>query len=74
MDRTSTDYDPAKTKKMSRGGFAAMSPEKRRAIAAKGGKVTWKTGKAHRWSREEAHRAAHLPRKQYRRRRKGEME
>lgn len=35
-------------------GFAAMSPEKVREIASKGGKTAHALGVAHRWTREEA--------------------
>lgn len=38
-------------------GFAAMSPEKQRAIAAKGGRAAHRKGTAHQWTREEAARA-----------------
>lgn len=35
-------------------GFAAISPERRREIAKKGGQAAQATGRAHRWNREEA--------------------
>lgn len=35
-------------------GFAAMSEQKRREIAAKGGRAAQATGKTHRWTRAEA--------------------
>jgi len=35
-------------------GFASMSPEKRREIAAKGGKAAHEMGLAHQWTFEEA--------------------
>lgn len=35
-------------------GFASMSPEKRREIAAKGGKAAHAMGRAHKWTFEEA--------------------
>jgi len=35
-------------------GFAAMSPEKRAAIASAGGKRAHQLGKGHRWTSEEA--------------------
>lgn len=38
-------------------GFASMHPDKVRAIAALGGKAAQKTGKAHRWTPEEARAA-----------------
>jgi len=41
-------------------GFAAMSPEKQRAIAQKGGQAAHRKGTAHEFSPEEARRAGHL--------------
>lgn len=38
-------------------GFAAMDPERRRAIARKGGFRASELGKAHRWTSEEAKEA-----------------
>lgn len=38
-------------------GFAAMDPEKQRAIASKGGRVAHEKGKAHEYSPEEAREA-----------------
>jgi len=38
-------------------GFAAMSPEKQREIASKGGRAAHQQGVAHEWSREEAKEA-----------------
>lgn len=38
-------------------GFAAMSPERHRAIASKGGRAAHEQGTAHEWSSEEASRA-----------------
>lgn len=35
-------------------GFAAISPERRREIAQKGGRAANALGRAHRWNREEA--------------------
>lgn len=35
-------------------GFAAMDPETRRAICSKGGRAAHATGKAHRFTTEEA--------------------
>jgi hypothetical protein len=37
-----------------RRGFAAMSPEKRRQIASKGGRTAHELGTAHQWSADEA--------------------
>lgn len=38
-------------------GFAAMSPEKQREIASKGGRAAHQQGVAHEWSKEEAKEA-----------------
>jgi general stress protein YciG len=38
-------------------GFATMDPEKHRQIAARGGRVAWAKGVAHRWSSKEAREA-----------------
>ncbi len=38
-------------------GFAAMSPEKKREIASKGGKAAHAMGTAHKWTSEEAQAA-----------------
>lgn len=38
-------------------GFAAMSPDKQRSIAAKGGRAAHRKGTAHQWTPEEAARA-----------------
>lgn len=38
-------------------GFAAMSPEKQREIASKGGVAAHKKGTAHEWTIEEARKA-----------------
>lgn len=38
-------------------GFAAMSPEKQREIARKGGRAAHELGVAHQWSPEEAREA-----------------
>lgn len=51
------DYSPAKDTGVlgkARRGFAAMTPEKRREIAAKGGKAAHELGRAHRFTPEEA--------------------
>lgn len=47
--------EPAKGK--SKRGFAAMSPEKRREIASKGGRTAHALGKAHQWNTESARAA-----------------
>lgn len=38
-------------------GFASLSPEKRREIAAKGGLKAQSLGTAHRWTKEQAQAA-----------------
>jgi len=38
-------------------GFAAMSPEKQKEIARKGGRMAHEQGVAHQWSSEEARAA-----------------
>ena len=38
-------------------GLAAMSPEKRREIASKGGRAAHALGTAHKWTSEEAQAA-----------------
>lgn len=38
-------------------GFASQPPEKRREIASKGGKRSQESGKAHKWTPEEASEA-----------------
>ena len=40
-----------------RRGFAAMSPEKQREIASKGGRAAHEKGTAHEWTTEEARSA-----------------
>jgi general stress protein YciG len=40
-------------------GFAALSPERHREIAAKGGRAVQASGKAHRFTSEEAADAGH---------------
>lgn len=35
-------------------GFASLSPEKRKQVAALGGKAAHASGKAHKWTHEEA--------------------
>jgi general stress protein YciG len=42
-------------------GFARLTPEERSALGRKGGKATWKAGKAHQFERgEEASRLGKL--------------
>jgi general stress protein YciG len=38
-------------------GFAAMTPERRKAIARKGGQQAQATGRAHRWNSESGRAA-----------------
>lgn len=45
------------SKKKTRRGFAAMSPEKQREIASKGGKAAHLKGRAHQFTPEEAREA-----------------
>lgn len=40
-----------------RRGFAAMTPDKRRQIASKGGRTAHELGTAHQWSSDEARAA-----------------
>jgi hypothetical protein len=44
-------------RKRSNRGFAAMSPERQREIASKGGRAAHEQGVAHQWSSEEARQA-----------------
>lgn len=44
-------------RKRSTRGFAAMSPERQREIASKGGRAAHQQGVAHQWSSEEARQA-----------------
>jgi general stress protein YciG len=50
------DNQPEKPKKKRR-GFAAMSPDKQREIASKGGKSAHQKGTAHQFTSEEAREA-----------------
>jgi len=38
-------------------GFTALSPDRRREVAALGGKTAQQRGTAHRWTKEEAQQA-----------------
>lgn len=38
-------------------GFAAMSPEKQRELASRGGKAAHRLGKGHKWTKDEAREA-----------------
>ncbi|RYY66085.1 KGG domain-containing protein [Flaviaesturariibacter aridisoli] len=44
-------------RKRSNRGFAAMSPERQREIASKGGRAAHEQGVAHQWTSEEAREA-----------------
>lgn len=44
-------------RKRSNRGFAAMSPERQREIASKGGRAAHEQGVAHQWTSEEARQA-----------------
>jgi general stress protein YciG len=44
----------------SKRGFAAMTPEQRREIAAKGGRTAHAKGVAHRWTSDEASAAGRI--------------
>jgi len=50
---------PVNTRRVRR-GFAAMSAEKQREIASKGGKAAHRSGAAHEWDTEAARRAGKL--------------
>ena len=50
-------------------GLAAMSPEKRREIASKGGRTSQSRGTAHQWTPEEASAAGKKGSARYARRR-----
>ncbi len=51
------DSKKSNSKKKSRRGFAAMSPQQVSEIASKGGKAAHAKGTAHEWSSEEARAA-----------------
>ncbi len=53
---TTNNQQPNESRKSIR-GFAAMSPEKQREIARKGGRAAHEQGVAHQWSSEEARAA-----------------
>lgn len=55
MSQPDSSIDPGPKK--SRRGFAAMSPEKQKEIASRGGKAAHAVGKAHRFTVEEAREA-----------------
>jgi general stress protein YciG len=41
-------------------GFAAMTPEKRKELSARGGRAAHRAGTAHVWTQEEAKKAGRL--------------
>lgn len=53
---TTNNQQPNENRKSIR-GFAAMSPEKQKEIARKGGRAAHEQGVAHQWSSEEARAA-----------------
>ncbi len=53
-------------------GLAAMSPEKRREIASKGGRTSQARGTAHQWTPQEASAAGKKGSARYARRREPE--
>ena len=54
-------------------GLAAMSPERRREIASKGGRTSQARGTAHQWTPEEASQAGKKGSARYARRREEEQ-
>lgn len=48
------NQEPESTPKKARRGFAAMSVEKQRSIASKGGKASHAKGTGHEWTPQEA--------------------
>lgn len=56
-DNTTTTTTTNTTPVKSRRGFAAMSPERRKELAAKGGVAAHKQGKAHKFTSEKAREA-----------------
>jgi uncharacterized protein len=54
-------------------GLAAMSPERRREIASKGGRTSQARGTAHQWTQEEASAAGKKGSARYARRRAEEQ-
>ncbi len=56
METNEQPTEPPK-KKHSRGGFASMSPDRRREIASLGGRSVQAHGRAQKWSSEEAQAA-----------------
>lgn len=51
------DAPRAEPARKARRGFAAMSPEKQREIASKGGRASHVLGRGHEWSADEARAA-----------------
>lgn len=57
MEETRNQVTSPNGKEKSNRGFAAMSTEKQKEIARKGGKAAHEQGVAHEWSSEEARMA-----------------
>lgn len=57
MSANDTPTLPAPPRPKQRRGFAAMSPEKRREIASRGGKAAHEQGRGHEWDSEAARAA-----------------
>ena len=54
MNTEHTEHSDHIEQPKARRGFAAMSPQKQREIASKGGRVAHEKGAAHEWSVDEA--------------------
>jgi general stress protein YciG len=54
MNTEHTEHTEHTEQPKARRGFAAMSPQKQREIASKGGRVAHEKGAAHEWSVDEA--------------------
>ena len=48
------------TNNIARRGFASLSPKERARIAREGGRAAQQSGKAHKWTREEAQEAGRI--------------
>ena len=57
MNTEHTEHSDNMEQPKARRGFAAMSPQKQREIASKGGRVAHEKGAAHEWSVDEARQA-----------------
>jgi general stress protein YciG len=60
MNQPANQHSEKATQPKSKRGFAAMSPEQRRAIAAKGGKTAHEKGKAFKFDSEKAREAGKI--------------